>query len=233
MTTIYSIGDLHLSDGKKPMDVFGDHWADHFDRVCEDWRTRVGPEDIVLLPGDLSWALSLSGALSNLRAIAALPGIKVMIRGNHDFWWSSLSQLRNALPERMFAIQNDSVSINGILIAGTRGWLLPDESVKDDDLKIYRREVMRLNLSLKSARAKSKDQQLVCMMHFPPLTVQCQDTEFTRLLEEYGVSHVVYGHLHGPSLTHAFRGEKSGVFYHQVSSDGIGFRLYEIALDKP
>lgn len=228
MMAIYSIGDLHLSEGDKPMDVFGDHWADHFSRIRADWREKVEPRDIVLLPGDLSWAIALSKAQENLDQIAELPGRKIMIRGNHDFWWSSLAQVRRALPENMIALQNDSCEIDDMLFSGTRGWLLPGEAQSKDDEKIYKREVMRLEMSLKSARARSKEKMLICMMHYPPLTCQEQDTDFSRLMVEYGVSHVVYGHLHGQALKYAFRGEHLGIFYHQVSADGLNFELYKV-----
>lgn len=226
--TIYSIGDLHLSDGQKPMDVFGEHWAGHFDRVRQDWGSKVRAGDVVLLPGDLSWALTLEDAKKNLYEIGLLPGLKIMIRGNHDFWWSSLTQLRRALPAGMIALQNDSYETEDAIFAGSRGWLLPDESLKEDDQRIFRRELLRLEMSLKSARARSSHKRLICMMHYPPLTIKCPDTDFTRLFEQYGASHVAYGHLHGQALDFAFRGEKSGIFYHQVSCDGLDFKLYKV-----
>ena len=107
--SIFAIGDLHLPGGdKKPMDVFGAHWERHFERICADWQSRVKPEDIVLIPGDISWAMQLSDALNDLREIAKLPGTILLLRGNHDYWWSSLSQLRACLPENMHAVQNDA-----------------------------------------------------------------------------------------------------------------------------
>ena len=124
--SIFAIGDLHLPGGdKKPMDVFGAHWERHFERICADWQSRVKPEDIVLIPGDISWAMQLSDALNDLREIAKLPGTILLLRGNHDYWWSSLSQLRACLPENMHAVQNDAFDAGDCVFCGTRGWTIP------------------------------------------------------------------------------------------------------------
>ena len=123
---IYAIADLHLPGGDiKPMDVFGAHWAGHFEKISEDWRARVKPEDVVLLPGDISWAMALTDARQDLEAIGALPGSKVLLRGNHDYWWSGIGRVRDILPPDMYAVQNDCLCLNDTLICGTRGWLLP------------------------------------------------------------------------------------------------------------
>ena len=207
------------------MDVFGPQWSGHFERIRADWLERVSPEDVVLLPGDLSWAMTLQNALDDIRAVGALPGCKVILRGNHDYWWGAIGRVRDALPEGMYALQNDSVSLQGCLIAGSRLWTLPGEGCSADDEKIYRREVMRLEMSLRDARRKDGSSPIVCMTHYPPLTDDKRDTECARLFEQYGVSDVVYGHLHGVSLKGAFRGEWRGVKYHQVSCDGLDFKL--------
>ena len=151
--SIFAIGDLHLPGGdKKPMDVFGSHWEHHFERICADWRSRVKPEDIVLIPGDISWAMQLGDALSDLRDIAKLPGTILLLRGNHDFWWSSLSQLRACLPENMHAVQNDAFDAGTCVFCGTRGWTIPlGQNATAQDEKLYRREAMRLEMSLKDA----------------------------------------------------------------------------------
>ncbi len=226
---IYAIADLHLPGGDiKPMDVFGAHWADHFERISENWRSRVTEEDIVLLPGDLSWAMSLADAKPDLNAIGELPGRKVILRGNHDYWWSGIGRVRDALPEGMYAVQNDCLYLDDTLICGTRGWTLPGEQTNSDDMKIYQRELLRLNMTLTQARRLSKDKPIVCMMHFPPLTDSVRDTEFVDLLEQYGVADVVYGHLHGAGLKIAFKGEHRGIRFHLVSCDGLGFKLYRL-----
>lgn len=227
---VYAIADLHLPAGDdKPMDVFGPHWERHFERICEDWRARVTDDDVVLLPGDISWAMRLDDARTDLNAIGELPGIKIITRGNHDYWWSSISRVREALTGRTYALQNDSMLVRTVLIAGTRGWILPTEGVGQDDVKIFDRECTRLRLSLENARRINKDLPLICMLHYPPLTDQIRETKMTHLFSEFGVNHVVYGHLHGPSLYGAFRGTEGGVEYHQVSCDGLNFRLKTIA----
>lgn len=226
--TIYAIADLHLSDGDKPMDVFGHHWSEHFPRVCADWTRRVSPKDVVLLPGDLSWAMQLEAALPHLNAIGQLPGRKILLKGNHDYWWGGIGRLRKALPEGMYALQNDSVMLDGALFAGSRGWLMAGEGAAPEDERIYNRELQRLELSLTAARKISKDAPLIGMAHYPPLTPAKRDAAPARLFAQYGAAHVVYGHLHGAALAHAFRGCADGVEYHQVSCDGLDFRLHEV-----
>ena len=226
--TIFSIADLHLSAGDKPMDVFGAHWENHFERIAGDWRERVRQEDIVLLPGDISWAMYLEEAADQLAMIGALPGRKILLRGNHDYWWSAIGRVRAALPEGMYALQNDALALDGFVFCGTRGWVLPGEDTAPADRRIYERELLRLEMSLKAARALSHGEPLIALLHYPPLAASDQATEPARLLSEYGVRHAVYGHLHGAALKSAFAGEYGGVVYHQVSCDGLGFRLAEI-----
>lgn len=227
--TIYAIGDLHLPAEEKPMDVFGEHWIGHFERISEDWRARVQPEDVVLIPGDITWAMQLEGARADLNAIGALPGKKILTRGNHDYWWGSISRVRDALPEGMFALQNDAMLLDGAVIAGTRGWTLATGEESDPaDVKIFQREQLRLEMSLKAARKLSEELPLVVMMHFPPLTDQQRETPFTEILQRYRADHVVYGHLHGAGLFAAFRGVQDGIRYHQVSCDGLDFQLHSV-----
>lgn len=225
--TVWAISDLHLPASKKPMDVFGPHWLNHFERICEDWVDKVYPDDIVLLPGDLSWAMRLEEAMEDLRRLGTLPGRKILLRGNHDYWWNSIGRVRRALPAGCFALQNDSLLLNGLLFAGSRGWTIPgDPAGESDDARIYRRERLRLEMSLQNARARSADAPLIAMMHYPP---RAEGTPgFSDILERYGVGDVVYGHLHGAGLSQAVRGEIDGVRYHQVSCDGLGFKLEQI-----
>ncbi|MFR8178345.1 MAG: metallophosphoesterase [Christensenellales bacterium] len=146
--SIFAIGDLHLPGGdKKPMDVFGAHWERHFERICADWQSRVKPEDIVLIPGDISWAMQLSDALNDLREIAKLPGTILLLRGNHDYWWSSLSQLRACLPENMHAVQNDAFDAGDCVFCGTRGWTIPlGQNAAAQDESLSPREALRLDM---------------------------------------------------------------------------------------
>ena len=206
------------------MDIFGSHWQNHFERIREDWLERVSGEDVVLLPGDLSWAMHLEEAQEDLSRIGALPGRKILLRGNHDYWWSSIGRVRRALPEGCYAIQNDCLFMDGLLFAGSRGWQIPAEPEGDsDDARIYRRERQRLEMSLASARARSADAPLIALMHYPPRTEAVEG--FSDILKRYGAATVVYGHLHGAGLAGALRGEVDGITYHQVSCDGLGFRL--------
>ena len=223
---VFAIADLHLPAQTKPMDVFGPHWKDHFQRIRQDWSTRVSPEDLVLLPGDISWAMRLEEALEDLNSISGLPGRKVLLRGNHDYWWSSIGRVRRALPEGMYALQNDSLLLDGRLYAGTRGWTLPGPEATEDDLRIYNRERLRLEMSLKHARSRDAEAPITVMMHYPPLSAEAPG--FSDILEDYGVEDCVYGHLHGHSIFGGVRGLRGSVRYHQVSCDGLDFKLYRL-----
>ena len=222
-TTIHAIADLHLDSGGKPMDVFGERWENHQQQIFDRWRERVAEGDLVLIPGDISWAMQLSSARAHFALIGQLPGEKLILRGNHDYWWNSIGRVRDALPEGMFALQNDSFPFGEAVIAGSRGWMLPCEAQSAEDEKIYQRELIRLRMSLSDARRRHPSGQLIVMMHYPPLAQDMQDTGFTQLMAEYGAHTCVYGHLHGASLRGAVRGNVGGIEYMQVSSDGIGF----------
>lgn len=235
--SVYAISDLHLPGGeKKPMDIFGAHWANHFDRIRADWRKKVSPGDLVLLPGDISWAMQLSDALGDLAAIGELPGRKVLLRGNHDYWWSAITRVRAALPADMYALQNDAIAFDEAIVCGSRGWVLPESPAStEDDRKIYARELQRLTLSLEKAdalraerAAQGQAPPLMAMLHYPPVGERKQPSEVTALLTHYDVSDAVYGHLHGPGLHGAFEGVLDGVRYHQTSCDGLGFALHRV-----
>ena len=223
--SVFAIGDLHLpGHEQKPMDVFGSHWDRHFETISENWRRKITAEDIVLIPGDISWAMQLSEAQDDLNAIGGLPGTKLLLRGNHDYWWSSLSKLRAVLPEGMHVIQNDAVCFGGHVFCGTRGWNFPtpQQPLGAQDEKVYQRELMRLRMSLDQAK-KLQGEDLTVMLHFPPLFADGVSTAFTEILEEYAVDRVVYGHLHGAGIKIGFVGEREGIDYHLVSCDALGF----------
>lgn len=226
---VFAISDLHLPARQKPMDIFGPHWENHFERIAADWRARVTEADIVLLPGDLTWAMHLEEALEDLGRVGELPGRKLILRGNHDYWWSSIGRVRRALPEGMYAIQNDVLQLDGMLFAGSRGWIIPmGDNADENDVRIYNRERLRLEMSLKAARRMDANAPLIAMMHYPPLMDQVAG--FSDILEAYGVCDCVYGHLHGAGLNGAVRGMRGSVRYHQVSCDGLGFRLYTLRI---
>lgn len=218
---IYAIGDLHLSGAaNKPMDVFGDAWRNHGARIQQAWTHTVGEEDVVLLPGDFSWAMRREEAAVDFAFLHALPGKKVMIRGNHDYWWSSLTQVRAMLPKSVQVIQNDSVSFGTLHICGTRGWNFPGAASTQEDKKIYDRELQRLSLSIKALPAGGTS---IAMLHFPPLNDRWEDTGFSLQLHEAGIRTVVYGHLHARACRGGFEGSRNGIVYHLVSADHIGF----------
>ena len=223
---LFAIGDLHLSGGDdKPMDVFGPQWDRHFSRIRENWIRQVSEEDAVLIPGDISWAMQLKDALADLEEIAALPGKKVLCKGNHDYWWNSVSQVRSALPDRMTALQHNAVDLGETVVCATRGWVFPtaETQLSEQDAKIYRRETERLRLALEDASAKAAGRPVIAMTHYPPLLVGEKKTAFTELMEEYGVHTAVYAHLHGNGIQNGFTGELRGVRYFLVSCDSIGF----------
>jgi len=230
---LFAIGDLHLPGGdEKPMNVFGAIWDDHFQRISEDWQARVSPEDLVLIPGDISWAMQLSAAVPDLQAIAALPGRKVILKGNHDYWWSSITQVRAAIGDTMSALQNDALDVGEAVICGSRGWTIATKEtpLSPEDERITARELLRLEMSLEKAAKMTEGRPLIVMMHFPPLYDQERDTPFTRLMEKYGAHTVVYGHLHGAGVRIGYCGDWNGVRYTLVSCDALSFRLQEIAL---
>lgn len=223
---VFAIGDLHLPGGdNKPMDVFGAHWEGHFDKISASWTREVGQEDAVLIPGDISWAMRFENALEDLKMIGALPGHKLILRGNHDYWWGSVTRLREALPEKMYALQNDAVLLDGIAFCGTRGWTIPEGSAEDE--KIYARELLRMEMSLKQAEALRPD-RIIVMTHYPPLDEGGKATPMSELIESRQPECVVYGHLHGGSLRGAFNGIHGNVRYICVSCDGQDFEVKKI-----
>ena len=224
--SVFAIADLHLPGGtEKPMHIFGTHWKNHFEVVCANWENQINHNDIVLLPGDISWAMQLSDALVDLQSIANLPGEKILIKGNHDYWWNSLSRVRTMLPKTINVLQNDSLTIGDFVFLGTRGWNLPTTQVplEPSDEKILQREVERLRLSINHAQQYSKGKHLVALMHFPPLLSDGLSTDFSILLENACVANVVYGHLHGLGTRFGFSGKHNETTYHLVSCDAISF----------
>lgn len=226
---IYAISDLHLSfSNPKPMDIFGDKWVNHWDKIKTDWTEKVREDDLVLIPGDISWALRLEGALLDIMEISKLPGRKVLLEGNHDYWWQSASKVRKCLPGNMEIIQNDYTKAGDFYICGSRGWMLPDDNrFGEKDLKIYKRELIRLNLSLSSVCA-APGKQIIVMMHFPPFNERWEPSEFIDIMKKYNVSKCVYGHLHGESAKNVFEGNFKGIEFYMVSCDHLNFKLKKI-----
>lgn len=222
---IWAISDLHLSlSVNKPMDIFGSEWKDHLKKIETGWRKKVTHEDLVIIPGDISWAMHLSQALEDLEWIASLPGHKLLMRGNHDYWWNSVSKVRSALPPGIYALQNDHFPWQEWVVCGTRGWICPGESRFDPerDQKIYNREVSRLELSLKSA-FDNGFRRIMAAMHYPPFNFQRDESGFTRLMTQYGVGVCVYGHLHAEAKKFAFEGIIGNTKYRFVAADKLAF----------
>ena len=212
------------------MDIFGDNWADHWTNIQQSWHDTVTDDDLVLLPGDLSWAMRLSEAAGDIAAICAMPGTKVIMKGNHDYWWGSLSQVQSQLSNNTHALQNNSFVFGNVVIAGSRGWVSPGNKLYDaaTDEKLYLREAARLELSLSEARKKAPDKPLIGMMHFPPTSQQGGPTRFTELFEKYGAAHVVYGHLHADGIKTAMPAVLGGIPYTLVSCDAAQFEMTHI-----
>ena len=228
---IYAISDLHLSfNADKPMSVFGQGWENHFEKIKKDWLSKVTPDDIVLIAGDISWAMKLQNAEADLQALAMLPGKKVFIRGNHDFWWSGISKVRASAPDDSFYfLQTDACKIGGFVFVGSRGWACPGSpDYTEQDKKLYLREAERFRLAFKDAeRLKQDGDKVIALIHYPPFTAKSEDSLFTKLFEENGVDSAVFGHLHG-AVQFPLRTEKNGVTYHLTACDKVGFKLVKI-----
>jgi len=223
---LFAIGDLHLGFAvDKPMDRFGPQWVDHPARIARAWRERVGPDDCVLVCGDTSWATRLDEVGPDLAYLAALPGRKILIRGNHDFWWATLARLRRVLPAGLEALHNTSVAVEGRWVCGARGWLLPVPESAPADVAIYERELGRLRLSLASAPAGPR----LAMLHYPPWMPGIDAAAVVDLLVEFGVEQCVYGHLHAMPPGSYPEGVHRGIEFHCVSADLVDFAPKRIA----
>jgi len=218
-----AIGDPHLSArDPKPMTVFGGGWQGHPEAFFRGWREVVRDDDLVLVPGDVSWAMRLEDARPDLEAIAALPGTKVLLRGNHDYWWPSLTKLRAALPEGMYAIQNDALRFGDVVVAGTRGWMVPGTIGSDaQDQRIFEREVQRLRLSLAAAE-RLGEAYLVVMLHFPPTNPRGDPSPMLAVIEAARPQALVFAHVHGDAAVHV--PELPGAIVRFVAADAVRFR---------
>lgn len=227
--SIWAIGDLHLSGfAPKPMDVFGPHWLHHWDKIQEFWHRHIGKADTVLLAGDHSWAMRLAEAIIDLEQIATLPGKKILIRGNHDYWWDTVSKVNKAAPPGILAIQANFTAVGNWAICGTRGWLCPGtQPLSAQDTKIHLRELGRLELALSQAKSNGFT-ELIALLHYPPVNELHQSSGFTDLLAQYQVKHCIYGHLHDISAQNAYEGLHDGISYHLVACDHLDFRLKKI-----
>lgn len=230
---VFAISDLHLClSGAKPMDVFGGAWENYLEEIKTDWNQKVSNEDIVLMAGDMSWALKLEEATKDLEYLESLNGKKIIVRGNHDYWWKSISALRKELPKSIYPLQNDAIKHENYIFCGTRGWNLPEPNkpYTEEDEKLYKREAIRLELSLMSAKAlKTKENdKIICLIHYPPFNSKLDENEFTKLLQKYDVNKVVYGHLHGKNSRAINYININGIDYFLTSCDKLNNKLIQI-----
>lgn len=221
---VFTIGDPHLSLGcDKPMDIFKG-WHNHAQRLFQSWREVVGEGDTVVIVGDLSWAMTLEEALPDLRAIDSLPGRKIIIKGNHDYWWSTRRKIDaffadNAL-NSLNVLFNDAYEADGIVICGTRGWFYDADEGEDD--RVFLRECGRLEASLKAL--PEAEGERVAFIHYPPIAGGQRVEPIIALLEKYNVKRCYYGHLHGAGAAYAFCGTSGGIKFELVSADRLAFR---------
>lgn len=246
---IWAISDLHLSFGvpNKQMDLFGPAWKDHHERIQSHWDTMISQEDLVLIPGDISWAMRLDEALPDLKWIHERPGKKVLLKGNHDYWWGSLKKMQPVLPDSISLLHNNTLLFGTVSVSGTRLWdsneysfgesieyvstgHIPKEKEPQDAEAIFLRELHRLELSLQEIPPTATVR--IGMTHYPPIGLDLQPSRASRLFEKYGVSVVVFGHLHSLKKTERpLFGEARGVRYILTSADWIDFVPVEIAID--
>lgn len=225
---LYAIGDLHLSLGvEKPMDVFGGNWVGYMDKLREGMAV-IRPEDTTVLLGDLTWALDLEGATPDFAWIDAIPGNKIILKGNHDYWWSTASRFYKFCLEKGFSDQyilnNNHYVYEGWAICGTRGWFFEEERSGQHDEKVFKRELLRLEASLKSAGDLPK----MVFLHYPPRYKGYQCDEILELLSYYEVRRCFYGHLHGPSHKLAMEGLWDNIEFRLVSADFLDFKPFKV-----
>ena len=225
---LYAIGDLHLCLGAdKPMDIFGGAWVGYLDKL-KSGMSVIGENDTTVLLGDLSWALDLENAGEDFAWIDQIPGRKIILKGNHDYWWNTATKFYKFCQEKGFSDQwilnNNHYEYDGYAICGTRGWFFEEERSGEHDEKVFRRELVRLEASLKSAGDLPK----LVFLHYPPMYKGYTCEEIIELLHRYGVRQCYYGHLHGASHGLALEGQWDGVEYRLLSADRLDFKPYRI-----
>jgi len=235
--SIYVIGDLHLSfNENKPMDIFGDNWKGHEEKIKKDWIEKVTDNDLVILPGDFSWSMKLEDTEKDFEYLNSLPGKKLLLKGNHDYWWNTVTKMKKFLEDKNFKnidfIFNEGYIFEDYIIAGTRGWNLEEE---EHDEKIQNRELARLEASIKSGIEKNNNEdnkEIIVFMHYPPITnakiLNEEEFQFVELMKKYNVKKCFYAHLHGTSIKEAFQGKFEGIEFKLISADGLNFKLYRL-----
>lgn len=228
---LYAIADLHLPLGiDKPMDIFGKAWENYVERLGDNWQSNIKDTDIVVLPGDFSWATYLEQSTKDFEFLHKLNGRKILSKGNHDYWWTTMNKMREFTAKNGFDdidfLQNNSFVYEGIGICGTRGWIHPAwDNFGGEDRKIFDREVLRLELSLKHAGDLS---EIYVFTHYPPMSTALESNAFTDMMKQYPVTKCIYGHLHSASHRNAVNGVVDGIEYKLVSGDYVGFNPVKI-----
>lgn len=232
---VFAIGDLHLAGGTgKTMDRFGEHWRDHDRKIFDSWARIVREEDLVLVVGDTSWAMRLDDAMPDLERIGQMPGLKLLVKGNHDYWWQSKSKMTRVLHPSIKVLQASSIIVNRIAVVGTRGWTCPNEShFEEQDARVYERELGRLRTALASLHGHEKEfDELIVALHYPPTNAAHETSGFTEVIDEHGADICVYGHLHGDDIRTALTGLRSRTTYFLVSADAANFAPSELKFQK-
>ena len=231
---IYTIGDLHLSfNNPKPMNIFGDNWENHEEKIKKDWISKVKEGDTVIHPGDFSWAMHLKDTYKDFEYLCSLPGQKIMLKGNHEYWWTTITNIKKFLKDNNFQnidfVQTNSIEVEDKIICGTRGWSL-NHLDTENSKKVLAREELRLELSIKDAISKNVDgsKEIIVFIHYPPIIKQNLDTGFMRILKKYDIKRCYYAHLHGKSIEEAVEGKINGIEFKLVSADGLDFKLLKI-----
>lgn len=228
--SIYAISDLHLSfNTNKPMNIFG--WENYEDRIKKDWKEKVTENDLVLLPGDFSWEMKLEDTYQDFKFLNELSGKKILLKGNHDYWWNTVAKMEKFLKENdfdnIYFLYNNSYEFENTIIAGTRGWSLIEND--DENNRIRNRENARLTLSIEDGIKKyGEDKEIIVCMHYPPLNKDYMKTEFTKTLEKYNVTKCIYGHLHGKTQEEGITGKINNIEYIMASCDYTDFKLIKI-----
>ena len=224
---LFVLGDTHLSlGGAKPMDVFPG-WNGYVEKLEANWRKLVKPEDTVVLAGDISWSMRLADTRKDFAFLNGLPGQKLIMKGNHDYWWSTANKMNAFFRAEGFdtlrLLHNNSYTVDGYALCGTRGWLFDADEPHDE--KVMNREIGRLRLSLEAAEP---GKEKLVFLHYPPVYTGADAPEIVAVLKEYGIRRCFYAHLHGKAIRFAVQGEVDGIRYKLVSADGLQFCPYKI-----
>lgn len=224
---IFAISDLHLSMScNKPMNIFGSKWDNYTEKMKENWNKIVTDDDYVIIPGDISWATYIDDATADFEYIHSLNGKKLILKGNHDYWWTTLNKMNVFLEKNGFdsisILKNTAYLIGDTAICGTRGWIIPPSASCGEDAKIFEREKQRLILSLEDAKAQ-KAKNIICAMHYPPIDENIARNDFLDIMKAYNVTQCIFGHLHAAAHKNAPIGERSGIKFRLVSCDYLNF----------